>query len=112
MPNERMSLQVDLATEASSSTTITNVDSLAFALEATVVSSLRGPEVVFYCPLVQGNGLAVERGTPRRARILYYKRADLRSADRKPQTANSESLTLSRHGHHDASSVTGRAADV
>ena len=32
MPNERMSLQVELATEASSSTTITSVDSLAFAL--------------------------------------------------------------------------------
>jgi hypothetical protein len=40
MPNERMSLQVELATEASSSTTITSVDSLAFALGATVVINL------------------------------------------------------------------------
>jgi hypothetical protein len=37
MPNERMSLQVELATEASSSTTITSVDLVAFALGATVV---------------------------------------------------------------------------
>jgi len=35
-----MSLQVELATEASSSTTITSVDLLAFALEATVVINL------------------------------------------------------------------------
>jgi hypothetical protein len=40
MPNERMSLQVELATETSSSTTITSVDSLAFALGATVVINL------------------------------------------------------------------------
>ena len=41
IPNERMNLQVDLATEASSSTTITILDSLAFALVATVVINLR-----------------------------------------------------------------------
>jgi hypothetical protein len=38
MPNERMSRQVELATEASSSTTITSVDSIAFG--ATVVINL------------------------------------------------------------------------
>jgi hypothetical protein len=40
IPNERMSLQVELATEASSSTTMTSVDSPAFALEATLATSL------------------------------------------------------------------------
>jgi hypothetical protein len=40
MPKARMSLQVELATEASSSTTITSVDSLAFALGSTVVINL------------------------------------------------------------------------
>jgi hypothetical protein len=35
-----MSLQVELATEASSSTTITSVDSLAFAFGATVATNL------------------------------------------------------------------------
>ena len=38
--NERISLQVELATEASSSTTITSVDSLAFAFGATVAINL------------------------------------------------------------------------
>jgi hypothetical protein len=40
MPNERMSLQVELATETSSSTTITSVDSLAFAIGVTVMTNL------------------------------------------------------------------------
>jgi len=40
MPNERMSLQVELATEGSSSTTITSVDSIGFAFGATVVINL------------------------------------------------------------------------
>src|ERR1700752_698124 len=43
IPNERMSLQVELATEASSSTTIMSVDSLAFVLEATVMINLEAP---------------------------------------------------------------------
>jgi hypothetical protein len=59
MPNERMSLQVELATEASSSTTITSFDSIAFAFGATVMTNLEGSEVKFSCPLVQGKGLAV-----------------------------------------------------
>src|SRR6202040_529924 len=40
MPNERMSLQVELATDGSSSTTITRVDSIGFAFGATVVINL------------------------------------------------------------------------
>jgi hypothetical protein len=46
MPNERMSLQVELATEASSSTTITSVDSLAFAFGATVLINLQALRVL------------------------------------------------------------------
>jgi hypothetical protein len=51
-----MSLQVELATEASSSTTIMSADSLAFAPGVTVVINLESSEVKFYCPLVQGTG--------------------------------------------------------
>jgi hypothetical protein len=43
IPNERMSLQVELATEASSSATIMSVDSIAFMLEATVMINLEAP---------------------------------------------------------------------
>jgi hypothetical protein len=56
-PNERMSLQVELATETSSSTTITSVDWLAFALEVTVVINLEAVRVLL--SLSTGKGLAV-----------------------------------------------------
>ena len=77
-----MTLQVDLATETSSSTTITSVDSLAFVLEATVMINLQALEGSVLLSfgtgrIVRGSQFAVEPAE----KLRSAKPARLREAD-------------------------------
>ena len=95
-----MSLQVELATEGSSSTTTTSVDLLAFALGATVVINLEALSDKVLLSFGTGErvgGLPLAAG---RWRLLV---GALELTIR---------LTLNWHSNHNASSAAPRAADV
>ena len=114
MPNERMSLQVELATEASSSTTITSVDSLAFALGATVVINLEVLRGKVLLSFGTGERFTVRSSRPRKprwaaeycARFEWQPKAvELGMELVAPGiflffTADRERLTLNRHSNH------------